>query len=265
MSLPLENPDPLRRLMEVMKALRSEDGCPWNRAQTHHSLTPFLIEESYELVEAIESENSAAMKEELGDVLMQVIFHATIAEEAEAFNLEALCDALTEKMIARHPHVFGKAPPLKTPEEVRKAWYKGKLKHKDSALEGIPFGQPALQLAFQTGFRAAQTGFEWRDVGEILAKVGEELEEIKAELAQPRLSKKALADEVGDLLFAMVQLTRWLEIDAESALRGGVKKFTQRFTHMEKSLKTEGKDLNALSPEDWWKYWAKAKLGEKHK
>ena len=253
--------DPISRLLEVMAALRAEDGCPWDRRQSHRSLIPFLVEEAYELIEVIEADGPEdAIREELGDVLMQVVFHAQIAAERGAFSFQDVAAAVAEKLVTRHPHVFGGAP-LESAEEVRRKWHEEKMKTRDSALEGVPAGQPALAWAYQISTRAARTGFEWETVDEVITKVEEELAEVKEALAAPNggADRRALEEEAGDLLLATVNLARLLQVDPEAALRSANRKFTARFQRMEKTLHERGEKAGSQSAASWRALWAEAK------
>lgn len=244
-----------------MAALRAEDGCPWDRQQTHRSLIPFLVEEAYELIESIEQDGSEqALREELGDVLMQVVFHSQIAAERGAFSFQDVAATVAEKLVTRHPHVFGGAP-LESAEEVRKQWHEAKMKNRRWALEGVPSGQPALLWARQISTRAARTGFDWESTEEATAKLEEELEEIREALeAQGENGdREALEEEMGDLLFAAVSLARRVEIDPEAALRRATRKFIVRFQRMEKALHDMGEKAGGQEPARWRALWAEAK------
>jgi tetrapyrrole methylase family protein/MazG family protein len=259
----------VRRLLSVMATLRGAQGCPWDRAQTHRSLVPYLVEEAYELIEVIESGGASgdetALREELGDVLLQVVFHARIAEERGAFSFADVANTLADKLETRHPHVFG-GRPLDSPEAVRHAWHRRKMAGRDSALAGVPAAQPALNRALQVSERAARSGFEWSHEGEILAKVGEELAEFRQAAARhagdaPAGEAPSLQEEteLGDLLFALVQLARWRRIDPESALRRATRKFMARFGWMEDTLRARGLQPDRQTPAQWWALWDEAK------
>lgn len=267
MTAPPTDRDPLRRLLAVMAALRDEGGCPWDRAQTHRSLLPYLIEEVYELVDAVERSDTAHMCEELGDVLLQVVFHARMAQEAGTFDFQAVAGGLADKLVARHPHVFG-GPALASPAAVRETWEQRKSATRDSAMDGIPPALPALQRAAKAGSRAASAGFDWRARGDIVAKIREEIDEFADELATcaegaDGAAREALELEFGDLLFALVQLGRWEHLDAEMALRRATDKFMARFRHMEREMHEQGERPDAQSDDAWWRLWARAKAGAK--
>jgi MazG family protein len=259
----------LARLLRVMATLRGEAGCPWDRRQTHRTLIPYLIEEAYEVVDAIEGSepdrnDGRALREELGDLLLQVVFHARIAEEEGRFDFHDVADAIADKLIERHPHVFAGAP-IESAEALRRMWHEKKMASRRSALDGVPASLPALQRAAKVSAAAAQAGFEWHRLDQILEKCHEELEEFRREIARlpaqgaPAAGPpptEAMETELGDLLFALVQLARWQRIDPESALRRATAKFIARFRWMEARLRERGQ---AVIPEAWEALWAEAK------
>ena len=272
MPQPPIHPDAFRRLLQVMSALRGESGCPWDKKQTHQTLVPFLVEEAYELIEAIEQADQAAIREELGDVLLQVVFHAQIAKDAGTFDMDDIAGKLADKLIERHPHVFSNPgenpqeklsdqPKTDPAEAVRQSWHTQKMAHKKSALEGIPTGQPALYWARQVGSRAAQAGFEWDRLEQIFNKVREELAEVEDNLSMPdgEHRQNALEDELGDLLFAATQLARWLKVDPEAALRRAVRKFSGRFQRMEAALHERIERSQPSNKVEWRDLWDQAK------
>ncbi len=236
------------RLVEVMRILRAPGGCDWDRAQTHESLKPYLIEEAYELLDAIDRKDDEEMKEELGDVLLQVIFHAQIASERGAFDIADVVENLTEKLIRRHPHVFkdrGKYS-YERWEEI-KAKEKGRKK---SAIGKINPALPALSMARRVQENASAVGFDWEDEEGVKEKV---LEEIKEFLENPS------EEEFGDILFSLVNLSRFLGIDPERALRKSTEKFIRRFQKMEELIERDGKKLSELSIDEMDRYWEMAK------
>jgi len=251
------------RLILTMAYLRSEKGCAWDRKQTHKSLIPYLIEESYELVEAIEFENPEKIKEELGDLLCQIAFHAQMASEAGQFQIEDSLQAITEKLIERHPHIFKEEKDLE-PEEVRQQWEKIKLIKRDgdnkSAISGLPSGMPALLMAFRIGEKASGVGFDWKNSTDVLAKIDEEVAEIKKEVASK--DKNRLSEEVGDLLFAIASFARKQGIDPEAALRQALRKFQKRFEKMEKEVDRQRKKLYNLRPDELDRLWELVKRKE---
>ncbi len=245
-------------LVRVVAALRAPDGCPWDREQTHESLKPHLLEETYEALEAIDSGDPAALREELGDLLLQVLMHSQIASETGTFDIESVAQHLTEKLIARHPHVFGDAH-AETAEQVLKNWDKTKRdqKRRDSVLEGVPCAMPALARAQEISKRAARVGFEWENIYGVLDKLREE----ELELRQAIESGDALRieSELGDLLFTVVNIARHANIDAEDALRVMVNRFTRRFQWMEAEAARQNRSLDTLNPDEWEELWQQAK------
>ncbi len=250
-------------LVEIMEKLRSPDGCPWDRKQTHSSLIPYLIEETYEVIDAIRKENDEELKEELGDLLLQVIFHSQIAKERGAFSIDEVIDSIAKKLVHRHPHVFGERSDIKSPEDVIREWDKLKEKEgkkKKSLLDGIPESMPALERAYKLQKRAEKVGFDWKDFKGIKEKIAEELEEVEEELRKN--DRKKLEEEVGDLLFMVVNLARFLGIHPEVALMKANEKFEKRFRKMEEAAAEEGKNLEELDIEEMEKLWERAKREE---
>jgi tetrapyrrole methylase family protein/MazG family protein len=245
----------LDRARGVVDRLLAPDGCPWDRAQTNASLWPYLLEEAYELREAIDAEPRDALREEIGDVLLQPLMHAQIAAQTEAWNIDDVADALADKLIRRHPHVFG-AESAASPEEVLARWDEAKRGEASEALKsvlaGVPKSLPALARALTISKRAARAGFEWPDLEGVLDKVAEEVRELAAESEPDRRS-----EEFGDLLFTLVNVARWQGIDPEDALQKMVSRFQARFTAMEQA---SAKPLRDLSAEEWDALWNSAKL-----
>lgn len=244
----------LHKLAEILCKLRAENGCPWDREQTHKTLKRNLIEESYELLEAIDSENFEDMKEELGDVLLQVFFHAQIASEAQNFDIEAVAGGICEKLIRRHPHVFGDEN-IDNADDVVTRWEEIKKKEKKetrkSALDGVLKNQPALMMAQQISKKAVKTGFEWPNYEMLKECFLSEIEEFNQEVEIQ--DKDAMEDEFGDILFAMVNVARWHNIDAEQALLRANKKFIKRFKMMEKLAQKPLEEYNFEEYDDLWK------------
>lgn len=259
-------------LLEVMVRLRGEGGCPWDREQTSESLKPYLIEEAYEVYEAIEDGRAEPLCEELGDLLFQVLFHAEIAKEKNLFDIESILKVTTEKMIRRHPHVFSTeapegqdASPMDSKTVLAK-WEVLKSKenrHRDrkSALDGIPKQLPALLRAHQLQARAARVGFDWKTPEPVLAKVEEEVQELREALGNQ--DKAEIENELGDLLFSLVNVARFLKINPEDALRGTIQRFTGRFQKMESAAKTKNGGLESLTLEEMDALWEAAKLAER--
>ncbi|WP_070121550.1 nucleoside triphosphate pyrophosphohydrolase [Bacillus marinisedimentorum] len=249
------------KLREVIAALRGPDGCPWDKKQTHESLKKYLVEETYEVLEAIDEEDDDLLADELGDVLLQVMLHAQIGEDEGWFSIRDVILALNSKMIRRHPHVFGEAT-AENAEEVVENWEAIKKEEKgesprESLLDGIPKGLPGLYRAYELQKKAAKVGFDWDTSAPVWEKVSEETEEFRAEIqaGNSREAKK----EFGDLLFALVNLARYYKIDPEDALRMTNEKFRRRFRFIEESAAEEGKDLADMSLDEMDEYWNKAK------
>ena len=253
----------MAKLRWVLKALRAPDGCPWDREQTLASIQPCLQEECYELLSAMVGEDFANHREELGDVLLQVLFQCDIREEQGAFTFDEVVSELTDKLIRRHPHVFGEVD-AKDTETVLRNWERIKQgEHKApkaSALDGVPEALPALLKAQRTQHKAAKVGFDWQDAEGPEAKIVEELAELKAAVAEGQ--PEAVADEYGDVLFSMVNLARHIGVDAESALRAATAKFAKRFRAVEARVKAAGKDMKAMSLSELDAVWDAVKVEE---
>jgi len=257
------------RLVEIMRALRDpESGCPWDIEQNFSTIAPYTIEEAYEVAEAIHHGDMAALKDELGDLLLQVVYHAQMAAEQGAFDFGDVVCAITEKMIRRHPHVFGD-------EEAREAgmvmgmWERIKAderkergKSPESAVEGVPSALPALTRALKLQKKAARVGFDWDKPRPVLAKLREEIDEIEVELDR-EAGREAVGEELGDLLFAVANLARHLSVDPEAALRAGNAKFERRFKAMEARLALSGRTPEACSLDELEVEWQAAKAAEK--
>ncbi|MGQ0663264.1 MAG: nucleoside triphosphate pyrophosphohydrolase [Pseudomonadota bacterium] len=240
---------PIDRLRAVMARLRHpRDGCPWDREQTFATIAPYTIEEAYEVADAIERHDMVALREELGDLLFQIVFHARLAEEAGLFDFDSVADTLAEKMVRRHPHVFADTRIADAVAQTA-AWEKHKAAERKaqaadpatpaSTLDGVPVGLPALARAQKVQARAARVGFDWAAAARALDKVVEETRELGAELAQ-RAPSARIAEEVGDLLFACVNVARLAGVDAETALRRAIAKFDRRFRRVEAHLAARG-------------------------
>lgn len=249
---------PFNKLRDIMATLRSPGGCSWDRKQTHQTLLPYLIEETYEVVEAIENENYEQLREELGDLLCQIIFHCRLAEEAGRFNIDDSINSINEKLINRHPHVFGEKRDLK-PEEVCSQWERVKIEsgEKESVISGIPKSAPALVKAFRFGEKAGGVGFDWDDAFEVLEKVKEEVAEVEAGLNSGNKAK--MEEEIGDLLFTVASMARKLEIDPEQALNTSLTKFTGRFRYIEMKVKESGRGFDKFTLDELEAFWQEAK------
>lgn len=258
------------RLVAIMRRLRAPGGCPWDREQTIASLAPYLLEETYEVLDAIEREDWAALQEELGDLLLQPVFQAEIAGGEGRFTIVDPLNAIVEKLIRRHPHVFGTVE-AETPGEVLRNWERikqGERSRKSenagngsepSLLDSLPRAMPALAEAQRITSRAAKVGFDWPNIREVLGKLHEEI----GELDEARQAGDAdkVEDEFGDLLFVMANLSRFLKVDAEQALRRTNLKFRQRFAYIERRLRERGRDMQAVTLEEMEALWQEAKQG----
>lgn len=253
----------IERLLEIMARLRHpEEGCPWDRQQTFRSIAPYTVEEAYEVADAIERDDLAALEEELGDLLLQVVYHARMAEEAGRFRFADVARGIGDKLVARHPHVFGTAE-IRDAEHQSRDWEARKAEERagrevDGALDGVAAGLPSLTRADKLQKRAARVGFDWPELKPVFAKVWEELAELEHEVgsASPR---ERLEDELGDVLFAVANMARKLGVDPEQALRGTNRKFERRFRHVEARLKERGLKPEQVSLEEMDSYWDEAK------
>jgi tetrapyrrole methylase family protein/MazG family protein len=268
------------RLAELIDRLRAPGGCPWDREQTHSTLRTHLIEETYETLEAIELGDDIGLREELGDLLMQPVMHAQIAAEESRFDIVDVLEGISDKLVRRHPHVFGEVivdgtgevlrnwDAIKKQEKAERAASKagteagagaGTEDSEDvaipSILDDVPRTLPSLSLALKVSKKAAKVGFEWPDVQGVLEKLREETAELEADIDD----KERVAEELGDVLFTAVNIARWKKIDPELALRDGVARFEQRFRSMEAVAAKQGLELNNLSPDEWEALWATAK------
>jgi len=269
------------RLHETVRILRSPEGCPWDREQTHKSLRKHLIEEAYEVLEAIDDDDPDAMREELGDLLLQVMLHAQMEEETGTFNVWDVVAGLNEKLIRRHPHVFGEVKAANA-DEALKTWQAMKAEEKRSKtadgkaeengaaslLDGVPRGLPALLAAYKLQKKAAEAGFDWNRIADVLDKVEEEINEIKQLAAAngqaaAAAEREALEEELGDLLFAAVNAARFLNIDPESALAAANRKFIRRFRHIERRLRESGRTFAETDLQEMEAWWQEAKAGER--
>lgn len=242
-------------LVKIVNILRKE--CPWDKKQTHESLKDHLIEESYEAIEAIDQEDFEELKKELGDVLLQVVFHSIMADETDHFNIGNVILAIQEKLIRRHPHVFGDTK-ADNEQQVAENWENIKLTEgKRSVLEGIPKKLPALIRAQRMQEKAANVGFDWPEKEQVWEKLEEELDEFKKTLTSKKHQEKQ--DELGDLLFSLVNVARNYKLDAEDSLRSTNRKFIRRFQYIEEKLKEDDRDIRETPLEDMDHYWNEAK------
>lgn len=268
MPLPVPDPalPPIERLLAIMAALRGPGGCPWDREQTHASIRPQLIEECYEVVDAIEDGDPESLKEELGDLLLHIVFHAQMAAERGHFAFRDAVEGIVDKLIRRHPHVFGDVNAADSGEVLRK-WDEIKKKEKPEragALDGVPRHAPALVRAQETQKKAAKVGFDWPDAAGPREKIAEELRELAAEI-EAGASKEKIEDEAGDLLFAAVNYVRHLKVDSETALHGAVRKFEARFRAVEAAAKGQGRELKGMTLAEMDALWEQAKKDQTKK
>lgn len=259
------------RLLDIMAALRTpKTGCPWDLAQNFSTIAPYTLEEAYEVADAIARNDLGDLKEELGDLLLQVVFHARMAEEQHAFDFGDVVQTITEKLIRRHPHVFGDKH-SHTPEAVEGLWERIKAKERaarnqadggEGALAGVPVALPALTRALKLQAKAGNVGFDWNDPRAVLSKIREEADEIEAELDRTELDSAAAAAEIGDLLFAVVNLARHLRADPEAMLRQTNRKFERRFAAIEAALAEQGKAPQDATLAEMDALWNAAKAAE---
>ncbi|NVJ91041.1 MAG: nucleoside triphosphate pyrophosphohydrolase [Methylocystaceae bacterium] len=257
-----------------MEKLRDpNDGCPWDIEQTFATIAPHTIEEAYEVADAIEHKDWPHLKEELGDLLLQVVFHAQMAKDENLFNFNDVAEGIAEKMLKRHPHVFGEET-IETADAQTIAWEAQKEAERKakaaengqeppSALDGVAGGLPSLTRALKLQKRAVRVGFEWPDVQGVLDKVREELAEVEEEVCADNISQERIKDEIGDLLFTVVNLARWADVDPDSALRSCNVKFERRFKAMENGVRTDGKEMNEATLDEMQHHWQVAKESEK--
>lgn len=263
--------NPVTTLDGIITSLRGENGCPWDRKQTPESIGIYLIEEAHELLEAIESGDPEEICEELGDVLFQVLFIAKFFEESGLFDIEDAAGKIAEKMIRRHPHVFGDATVTEA-EAVRQQWHEIKKQEKNgrperrSVLDSVPRNMPALMRAYRISERAARTGFDWDDITGVMGKVEEEWSELKREIGKNGSERAGgeeqegkIALEFGDVLFTLVNVARFARIHPEAALARSTRKFEQRFHHLEEKAQTSGRDIDAVPRQEKERLWQQAK------
>jgi len=263
--------DHFERLVDIMRTLRSPEGCAWDREQTVASLRPFVLEEAYEVVEAMDRDDRTALRDELGDLLLEAVFVAQICAEAGDFTIADAADAIVAKLIRRHPHVFGDADETGrdlSPGEVKAQWERIKTVERagqparETLLDGIPAALPSLLRASRIGARTANVGFDWDTPGAVIEKVDEELSELREAIAAA--DQTHVEEELGDLLFTVANLGRQLRIDPESALRAANAKFTRRFQAVERRLVERGHSLHAATAEELEREWNAVKAAERH-
>lgn len=256
---------PFERLVDIMRTLLGPGGCPWDREQTPQTLKPYLIEEIYEVCESIDHCDSDALREELGDVLMHIIFLSLLAENSGRFRLPDVIDGIADKMVKRHPHVFGSGK-LDSADEVVDQWEKIKAEERRekspeaSRLDGVPRAMPALLRSHRLQEKAAHVGFDWGVIADVWAKVHEEISELERALAED--DPERAEDELGDLMFAIVNLARWIRLNAESALQRTNEKFLRRFRHIEERARQIGRSIDSMTLEEMDALWEEAKADE---
>ena len=268
----MSNTHGIQRLLDIMAALRDpQSGCPWDLEQTFASIAPYTIEEAYEVADAIDRNDLGALKDELGDLLLQVVFHARMAEEQGAFAFDDVATAIADKMVRRHPHVFGEASFADAEEqtanweEIKRAEREAAGEQDGSALAGISRGLPEWQRALKLQSRAARTGFDWPGPEPVIAKLHEEIEEVRAEFDRGAVedNRARLEDEIGDLLFVCANLARHAGVDVGAALRQANLKFERRFRAMEALAEADGTPLHTLDLQAQDAYWERAKRRER--
>lgn len=263
----MKSKDSIQKLIEIMEVLRSERGCPWDREQTHESIAQNLLEEAYEVYEAIVKKSDEHLKEELGDLLLQVVFHSQIASERKAFDIYDVAEAIVEKLIRRHPHVFG-SEKVDTSQEVLYKWEELKKKEKNYAeemhtLDSVPKSMPGILYAYSVQKKASRLGFDWEHASHVLAKLEEELQELKESYEKHlkgEASKEEVEEELGDVLFAAINFSRLAKLDPEASLRKVTEKFVDRVKYVEMLAQKEGLDLKKASIEELDKLWDSAKI-----
>ncbi len=253
----------LKKLTDIMSALRGDKGCPWDKEQTRESLKPFLLEETYEVLEALDEGDGEKIKEELGDLLFQIVFHCQLAKEKSEFDLDDVIEKISRKMLNRHPHVFGKTK-FKDKEHFRKYWEEEKKregKKRESILEGVPKALPSLLRAHKLQKKAARVGFDWKKTEDVLEKMNEELEEFRKALKKKKQS--GIEDELGDIFFMLVNISRFVGVNPEDALRKTISKFISRFRYIEMKAADKKRNLSDMTLKEMDALWDEAKKREK--
>ena len=252
-------PNPFQKLMEILATLRGPNGCPWDQEQTHQTIKAQMLEEVYETLETIDKEDWPHLQEELGDLLLHIFFHCQLASEEGRFDAPAVAEKLCEKIIRRHPHIFGDTK-VENTKEVLENWEKIKAsegKKKESILDGLPQSAPALVVAYRLGEKTSRVGFDWKDKTGPLEKIKEEMKEF--EEALEKKNKNEIEHEIGDLFTALANLSRHLQIDPETALRKANRRFIDRFQFIEKKCRQQNRDHHGLTFEEWDRLWEEAK------
>jgi XTP/dITP diphosphohydrolase len=248
--------EPIEKFIKIVRRLRKD--CPWDREQTHKSIRHSLIEETYEVIEAIDQNNADELKKELGDLLLHIVLHSVMAEEEKSFTLNDVIDSISEKMIRRHPHVFGNTM-VKDSHDVKRNWEHIKMSEgRKSVIDGVPKEMPALLRALRIQEKASKVGFDWKRKRDVWKKVDEEI----GELADAERSKNRahIEEEYGDVLFSLVNYSRFIGVNPEFALKGSIDKFSRRFYHIEKELQRRGKRIGAVSMKEMDEIWDAKKM-----
>jgi len=274
MATPTSAADEFARLVELVRVLRAPGGCPWDREQTLKTLRPFVLEETYEVLQALDHDDRAALREELGDFIFEAVLLAQVCSESGDFTVADSLRSISDKLVRRHPHVFARdempagAGPT-TPDEVLERWEAIKAREKSDAgaprttLGGVPASLPSLLRAHEIGVRASAVGFDWERAGDVVAKIEEEVAELRAEIEAGGTARARAEEEMGDLLFAIANLSRKLGIEPESALRQANEKFTRRFSAMETALRAAGRALADCSLQEMEDEWSRVKAAER--
>lgn len=250
---------PFDSLIKIMETLRGPRGCPWDKEQTRETLKPFLVEELYELLDALDEDDPEKIKEELGDLLFQIVFHCHLSEENGEFDMRDVVNNISDKMVRRHPHVFGKAD-LMTSEDVLVHWEENKKKEgkeRESVLDGVPRALPALYRAQRLQDKVSRVGFDWERIEDVFKKLDEELNELKTALGKK--DQRAIEDEMGDIFFVLVRISNFVGVTPEDALRKTISKFINRFKHIEMRSSEQGRKLSDMTLEDMNILWEESK------
>jgi XTP/dITP diphosphohydrolase len=248
--------EPIEKFIKIVRRLRKD--CPWDREQTHKSIRHNLIEETYEVIEAIDQNNADELKKELGDLLLHIVLHSVIAEEEKSFTLNDVIDSISEKMIRRHPHVFGNTM-VKDSHDVKRNWEHIKMSEgRKSVIDGVPKEMPALLRALRIQEKASKVGFDWKRKRDVWKKVDEEIEELAD--AERSKNRAHIEEEYGDVLFSLVNYSRFIGVNPEFALKGSIDKFSRRFYHIEKELQRRGKRIGAVSMKEMDEIWDAKKM-----
>lgn len=252
--------DKFRELVQVMDKLRSANGCPWDKEQTHKSLRQYLLEETYEVLESIDQNDPNSLKEELGDLLLQVVFHAQIADESQQFNVDDVIDSIVDKLIRRHPNVFGDQK-IDTAEEQKQNWEKIKRNEgRKSVIGGVPKQLPSLLRAIRIQEKVAHVGFDWTLIDDVWTKFEEEISELHQAISNK--NQDEIEEEMGDLLFTLVNISKFLKINPEDALRGTIEKFIYRFQKLEQRIESQNKNIEECSLAEMDDIWNQIKNSE---